>query len=729
MRMFIRFTDTENKTDTTEQITAERFVKHLPGGSCDVDLRLTESEFSTGSLFKGACTFHFGPGVGFTGKVAFGLMIDGWSRDDYLLMPAAAYDGNRFFVLHKEYPPMFSQDELPGRDGPIFITDVPHLEKDGSLSDIHLLSGDMATPCIGIFQRKAERGVLLYGRHIVDGLYTGFRFAEDGDRAVMEFETPGVREYEYHMCHSQYPSADKGARYAEGDKIELEFIAVRFPCRDVGGLFEMFWNTRGMLEKPGLFIHRLPFSAAYKIIEEKYDKTQWNEEARHWRISPYDSRFSDWQAGWVGGGISSYSLMMDGHSESARRSDLTMDTIFTDLQTSGGYICPIKYNGKWLGDDFNNQENASFLLLRKNADVLYFASKYISNRCTDTSTWKAGLERLADAFVRLFQKYGQIGQFIDTSNDEILAGGTASAAIAAGGLALAYGIFDNPVYLETAEKLADGYIVSYLDKGLFCGGPGEILQNPDSESAFGLLESLVTLYETSGRRKWLDAAVKCGMQCASWCMSYDFIMPENSEFKKRDIKTTGSIFANVQNKHSAPGICTLSPLALLKLYLYTGDDKWLELSRAIAHNITQYLSTSENPIYAKMSDMPLPPGWMCERVNTSDWEGKGNIGEVYCGSDWCEVSCLLTYNEMPGILIETGNGKATAFDHVDIINRGKHEGQWRFELINPTEYAACVKVGMVRSCPIGAPSSTGLIRETVIVPPGESVVVMAGMGE
>ena len=72
--------------------------------------------------------------------------------------------------------------------------------------------------------------------------------------------------------------------------------------------------------------------------------------------------------------------------------------------------------------------------------------------------------------------------------------------------------------------------------------------------------------------------------------------------------------------------------------------------------ISQYLSTDERPIWSW--DVPkdatllqddsiraprekLPSGYICERVNMSDWESKRCVGGVFNGSTWAEVSNML----------------------------------------------------------------------------------------
>ena len=107
------------------------------------------------------------------------------------------------------------------------------------------------------------------------------------------------------------------------------------------------------------------------------------------------------------------------------------------------------------------------------------------------------------------------------------------------------------------------------------------------------------------------------------------------------------MFANVQNKHSAPGLCTASGDAIYKLYKYTGNKAYLELLRDIVSFLPQCVSTEERPIYSW--DQPpkkLLPGCICERVNTSDWEGPEYVGGVFDVSCWCETAVLLTFMEV-----------------------------------------------------------------------------------
>ena len=79
---------------------------------------------------------------------------------EYVLFPACAYNGNKFDVLKKDYPPKFLPEEA-SVDMDIVITDVPRLEKDGS-GKIQVTTGDVSTPCVGVFVEKEKKATFVY---------------------------------------------------------------------------------------------------------------------------------------------------------------------------------------------------------------------------------------------------------------------------------------------------------------------------------------------------------------------------------------------------------------------------------------------------------------------------------------------------------------------------------------------------------------------------------------
>jgi hypothetical protein len=67
------------------------------------------------------------------------------------------------------------------------------------------------------------------------------------------------------------------------------------------------------------------------------------------------------------------------------------------------------------------------------------------------------VRRLADAFVTMWRRYGQLGHFANEETGEIVVGGSTCAAAAPGGLVLAAQFFNVPEYAQVAQEIAEDY--------------------------------------------------------------------------------------------------------------------------------------------------------------------------------------------------------------------------------------------------------------------------------
>jgi hypothetical protein len=286
--------------------------------------------------------------------------------------------------------------------------------------------------------------------------------------------------------------------------------------------------------------------------------------------------------------------------------------------------------------------------------------------------------------LRLWKRYGQIGQFVDSRNGDLTVGGSTSGAIVPAALVLAASYFNESEYLQMAEAIAEKYFTGYVQKGLTTGGPGDALQNPDSESAYAMVESFALLYEATGKKVWLHRAEAMAKQFGTWVMAYDYAFPENTLLGKLKVQTNGAVFANTQNKHGAPGICTHSGIALWRLYRATGHRQYLYLLRDMAASLPQYLSHPARPI-EKMKE-----GWMSERVSTTDWlEG---IGELMYGSTWSETALMLSFAELPGVYVQADSAWVCALDHIQAKITGNTPNLLTLTLHNPTNEVAHIKL-------------------------------------
>lgn len=568
-------------------------------------------------------------------------------EDRYIFSPACAYDGNRFERAKKGYPPMYENGQTGANAQPL-TSYLPALNIDGS-GEIQVTSGDMATPCVGVFFKESKEAFFLFTEQCVKGKNLGFKI--EYDRITVQY--PSDRKKVYTMCEFSPCHTDLGVAVESGEEIVSKTIIYTFACENLTEFFEFFFRNRKSLLR-GEHAKTQYASALWNTMENHFNAHNWSGEY-------YAEANHIWQCGWCGGGQSSYALLKLGNEETKARAIKTIDFMTSHIAPTGFFYGVVE-NGQIKDDSFYNygfawiqpkagyEEMKDALLVRKSGDALYFLYKHFE--CIQPKqAWVDGAKKCADAFVNLFNRYGTFGQFVNIQTGEMLINTSSAGASAVGALVKSWEYFGDTRYLETAKKAGEYYYQNFVLKGVTSGGPGEILCAPDSESAYALVESFVVLYEATKEKKWLQYARHATHLFSSWVFSYTYEWVVECEFKRLGVNTVGSVFANVQNKHSAPGICTFSGDKLYRLYEYTGDKLYLELIQDIAYFLPQCVSTEERPIYSW--EYPygdergrLPAGYICERVNTSDWETEKLIGGVWKGSCWCETSVVLSYAEL-----------------------------------------------------------------------------------
>lgn len=577
------------------------------------------------------------------------IIIPGCDGSEYVLFPACAYHGNRFDALRRAYPPMFMPQEAR-RDMPVTITDVPRLNKDGT-GRIEVTTGDVSVPMVAIFSPAEESATFVLTVQQAGGQNIGLAY----ERGKVILTSPARRSRLY-----RWPFMIDGPDPYAPSADTIPNRVLTFPCTSLEAFYRLFFEHRKDMGLDDARPEVLPREEQLRIQLGKFNQMNWQEEAGFYDVDT----LGQWQPGWVGGALSSYPLLKLGGPLEKERALRTLHYLF-DTQAPSGLFYGFD-DGR--GDGFGTPGTEHWALVRKSGDCLYFLFKHFDLLDDIPERFIQGTRRLADAFARLWAQEGQFGQFVDCITGALAVGGSTCGAIIPAGLALAARFFGEERYLHIAKEAAHMLYMRDAQQGYTTGGPGEILQCPDSESAFALLESMVILYEETGEARWLDYARHMAHLCASWVVPYNYSFPDGSEFGRLGMKTIGSVFANVQNKHSAPGICTLSGDSLRKLHAFTGDPLYYALYLDITQTISQYMSTDARPIYAwdapkdptldgnENTTVPrqrLPQGFICERVNLSDWETARCVGGVFCGSCWPEVSNLLALAECPPTPLDT----------------------------------------------------------------------------
>jgi hypothetical protein len=421
----------------------------------------------------------------------------------------------------------------------------------------------------------------------------------------------------------------------------------------------------------------------------------------NWRENPVGNYYlpensPDFQIGWVSGFMNTYPMLALNDAKERKRVGEEIDFIINKLQGKSGFFYGgITTEGKIRPEKMHPDFPAVQAMVRKNSDVLLWFMKHLmllkaqGYASVIKPEWELAANKLAQAFVNTWKKYGEFGQYIVPETGEIAVFNSTAGAIAPGGLALAAKYFHNADFLNVAKESAEYYYErDVVAQGLTGGHSGDISQDADADSALGFLESLMALYAETNDKKWLDKAEVVAALCATWTLSYDAVFPSNSQIAKLQSHMAGAVWASIQNKHAAPGICTASGDYLFKLYRATGNQLYADLIRDIQHAQSEAVNMPPNHITTDNL-----PGSSMERIQPSDAEGRSSTGNfVHTRNSWTETDGMLMALELPGIYVQTDSKKLYIFDHIEANIEKKEPDGLVLTVINKTSFNANVKI-------------------------------------
>ena len=616
----------------------------------------------------------------------------GWSADTYVFVPAMVYNGNRFEHVEVPYSPFWPGAWHYGVSKAPSVSLQPGLRNDGRAELLEVSSADAATPCIGFRSPSGQGFLVLTPLQNEMGLYKySVAEAEKGRQAQLSVSAPCVRYRS--LGHMGYLKGDRPRAWKAGDRVTLRTRVWQFEAPAIQTLHDRFCEARkdfGTMEKPNV----LPFSEAFRLLSGKIDARNWDEAFGFYRhgMDRNSANLVDfWQLGWVSGGITTLPMLLEGTPAMREHAMRNLDFMFTQSPAANG-LWRAHHDGKIMRPDDPRPPRPGYQVsVRRLGDALFYGLRQIEvlkeRNLPVPPAWESSIRNLADALIRVWDKNGQLGQFLDIRSGDILIGGTSAGAQVPAGLLLAADHFKEPRYRDKAEAIARQLAGSAFKFGYTNGGPCDALAAPDSESAYALFVSLSMLDAATGKEEWRKATRDMLRQLATWITSYDFPFSATSDCGKAGAKSGGTVWANIQNKHAAPGFCTASGDALFRYWRSSQDPLALDLLRDVTHAQPQFVSRPGHPVGT------LDSGMMCERVNLSGWEGPETVGgNINFSAIWVETAMMLTACEIPGIHVRTDTGDIVVFDHVEAAWRDPAAKPRILEIRNPTEFDAVVTV-------------------------------------
>jgi len=685
-------------------------------------------------------------------SISLALDLDAWSGDNYVMLPGACYAGNRFESRFIGYPPLLTEPADIGPHVPPIVTDIPRLNLHQGPSRLEIAAADLATPAVAVFLPSEKLGLILLVDPATSVGRTGLSIGESDDRrqASIAASTPFLREG--HRSEGAAGPRERPIQPKPGTSLTLRARLHAFDCEEIGQLTERLFALRKTLTGATSRAHTLPFSAAFAAHEARVNARFVSKEG-FLALGARGSAYAIWQTGWCGGFGQTLPLLAAGGKQSRARALQTVAFVVAGGQAASGFFHGVSDGKSWYDDGFTAPLPAApseawpprappyhhprWHLVRRSADALALLVKQLALLDRQAATappsrvdeppgpvdpaWARSARLCADALARLWGRHRQFGQFVDVESGELIVGGSSSAGMAPAALAQAAAYFKEPRYLQIAEESALHYFERFVQAGLTCGGPGDALQCPDSESAAALLESFVTLYEATRDLVWIARARSAAHLLASWVISYDAPPAARGCPPPGGIRAAGAVFTDAQSRTGAPGYVLSSGAALFRLYRATGDVAWLELLRDTAHNLAQYLPLADAA--GRPASVGARESGVCSRADSSDW--LVDNGSVVPAAGLYDAIALLTYTELPSVYAQTDAGFVFAFDHLEARVKERLGGRLVVALRNPTATEATVRLyaESAADAALPLPPDAVLTAPTAVLPPGGTVEV------
>ncbi len=391
-------------------------------------------------------TFKLAEGYAKSAGVAVAFDFADWSADNYVLIPASIYNGNRNRIEHRSYASGLNREDLYKKDLQLTTTDLPQLSPvPNTPSKVEVSVCNATTPAICMYNRKLKRAFIVLAPQQTQFGDNGLSIEESLDRTHVSLvvSAPGVRARKPEFIGFS-GSPDRGATLNAGDEVKLHLRVYNFAVAEIPGLLEKFMAVRKDVTGPNHPRNLYPLSEVIRLITSRIDSRFYSAKDSQF----YCPENAPWISfGWIGGLMDTYPMLALGDEMHLQRVTQTFDFAIAHAQGKAGYFYgALNHDGRPFGRE-GYDDHSEICLTRKNADVLFWMVKQFmvlkaqGRGDAIKPQWEQSIKRLADAFVATWKKDGQWGNFVNIDTGEVAIYNTSGGVMAVGGLALGIAVF------------------------------------------------------------------------------------------------------------------------------------------------------------------------------------------------------------------------------------------------------------------------------------------------
>jgi len=560
-----------------------------------------------------------------------------WKKDEncFTFIPGVYYDGNYMEDLHNI--PVLHVPEKPSFCCSLSAAAFPAVMfKDKDTSHSYRISPKSIAGWNGI-RLDAQNGTL--------GI-----FAPACEKNIYRFQ-----EFDK-ACRPAYTLLPRSV-------LSIHILHEQENCDSITDLFDMYWNktlgnsieksfnTPKISEAQGAELVRDWFFSRHCVYTDNGIPLILNAFTDIEGTYPYKNSMAEWNTmiGWCSGSMTALALIDFG----GKYRDFAvsyLDFLSENGNSPSGIKYPVFDGKSWMTKNHPEASVRNYDHCRFYCDYIHYLGKAIRLEKQNGfahKNWEEDFLKGINILLDIWSRENDFGLYWDIEGESVKVYRKGSGCGAFALLALAEGLRHYPENSTVLQAFSEGcelYYARCVQSGRCNGGPADIKEADDSESAAALTDALVQHCKLVKSEKSKQMAEQAAKQFSTWVVNYIPQFPLGTSFE--DLNLCGGVIANTQNRHIGPGICTNSAYFLYELGKITGDSRYIAMYNNIKAAAINCITSYEGEFYGISPDSPFRKGMMSEQINLSD--ALGIEGETWRVSTcWPSTSVLLGNMDSP----------------------------------------------------------------------------------
>lgn len=149
-------------------------------------------------------------------------------------------------------------------------------------------------------------------------------------------------------------------------------------------------------------------------------------------------------------------------------------------------------------------------------------------------------------------------------------------------------------YRDAALRAAEFALKANASGAAYVGGTPDNPDVVDKEAGWIAMDSCLALYDVTREKKWLSAALDAAAFTETWIYGWNVPLPSDKENVGVPRVETFAGANLIATGHSgADNFLAFASFAYARLWIYTGDEHWLDIARLLQHNSAQFIETGK----------------------------------------------------------------------------------------------------------------------------------------